>query len=135
MTNGTKIIGITVLTSVTDNELKELGYKQTVKQRVLALSHIAKQAGAAGVVCSANEVQDVKKECGDDFIVITPGIRPSWAAIPGDDQRRIATPGEAISRGADYIVVGRPILNAENKTMAARLIVQEIQKALDSRSR
>jgi orotidine-5'-phosphate decarboxylase len=130
--NGTQVLGITVLTSVSKEE--SLGIdKAAVEQRVLALAQISKKAGCAGVVCSGHEAKIVKATFGHNFIVVTPGIRPKWTNIPMDDQRRITTPREAILNGADYIVVGRPITFARDKVGAANRIAQEIEEALQQR--
>lgn len=128
--SGTRVLAVTVLTSVTEAELRELKINQTVKERVLLLAQIAKGARCAGVVCSGLEAGEVKKECGRDFIVVTPGIRPIWAEVSKDDQRRKMTPGEAIQNGADYIVVGRPISSSSDRVGAARKIAEEIEAAL-----
>lgn len=97
---------------------------------VLHRAKIAKSAGCAGVVCSGLEAQYVKKELGKDFVVVTPGIRPSWSVIKNDDQQRIVTPSDAIRSGADYIVVGRPIRTAKDPVDAVKRIAEEIEKAL-----
>jgi orotidine-5'-phosphate decarboxylase len=117
----TNVLGVTILTST--------GNQKTVA-RVLELSKIAKNAGCAGVVCSGHEARAVKQELGKDFIVVAPGIRPGWASIPGDDQKRIMTPHEAILNGADYIVVGRPIHTAKDPVEAAAKISIEIDGAI-----
>ncbi len=130
--DGTRVLGVTVLTSLSDVDLKAAGLRKTVQERVLDLSRIAKSAGCAGVVCSGHEARAVKQELGKDFIVVTPGIRPKWAAVSGDDQRRIMTPGEAILNGADYVVVGRPIYKAQDPVQAAEKIADEIEKALQT---
>jgi orotidine-5'-phosphate decarboxylase len=126
---GTQVLGITVLTSVSREESSEMD-RATVEQRVLALAQTSKEGGCAGVVCSGHEARLIKKTFGSDFIVVTPGIRPQWADVPLDDQRRITTPGQAILNGADYIVVGRPISFAKDKPGAAQKIAEEIEKAL-----
>ena len=130
---GTQVLAITVLTSATDAELSGLKMNQTVKERVLLLAQIAKGAKCAGVVCSGLEARDVKRECGQDFIVVTPGIRPKGAEISKDDQQRKMTPGEAIKNGADYVVVGRPINRSSDRVGAARKIAEEIEEALPVR--
>ena len=130
--NGTQVLGITVLTSVSKEESLEMD-KATVEQRVLALAHISQNAGCAGVVCSGNEVKTVKATFGHNFIVVTPGIRPKWTHIPMDDQRRITTSREALLNGADYIVVGRPISFAKDRVEAAHRIAQEIEEAVQQR--
>lgn len=126
----TRVLGVTVLTSLSGVDLKALGFKTTIQERVLNLSRTAKNAGCAGVVCSGYEVKAVKQELGKDFIVVVPGIRPNWAAVSGDDQQRVMTPGEAIRNGADYVVVGRPISKAKDPVEAAEKITQEIMEAL-----
>ena len=117
----TQVLGVTVLTSS--------GNQKTVS-RVLELSKIAKNAGCAGVVCSGHEASAVKQDLGKEFIVVAPGIRPGWATITGDDQKRIMTPREAILNGADYIVVGRPIHTAKDPVEAADKISNEIDDAV-----
>ena len=134
MQNGTKVLGITVLTSLTEEESKELGYPGSIEERVLTRAGIAKRAGCAGVVCSGHEAKAVKQKFGEDFIVVTPGIRPSWSNIINDDQRRIMTPKEAILNGSDYIVVGRPISIAKDPVEASDKIAQEIEEALSLKS-
>lgn len=128
--SGPNILAVTVLTSLSEVELKELGVTMPVKDRVLTMARIAKRAGCAGVVCSGLEAREVKKECGRDFIVVTPGIRPAWAQVQGDDQRRVMMPGEAIRNGADYIVVGRPIYTASDMRGAAQKVAEEIEGAV-----
>jgi len=108
-----KILAITVLTSM----------PSTVDE-VLALAELARDAGIDGVVASAWEARAIREQMGSDFLIVTPGIRPSWAQR--NDQRRVATPEEAIANGADYVVVGRPIRDAENPAGAARAIVDEM---------
>lgn len=125
----TKVLAVTVLTSLSRESLKEMGMREEFQDPLKLVLHrakIAKSAGCAGVVCSGLEAGYVKKELGKDFIVVTPGIRPSWAIIKGDDQQRITTPFEAIKAGADYIVVGRPIRTAKNPADAAKRIAEEI---------
>ncbi len=130
--SGTQVLGITVLTSVSKEESLEMD-QAAVEQRVLALAQISKDGGCAGVVSSGHEAKLIKGKFGPDFVVVTPGIRPQWADVPLDDQRRITTPGQAILNGADYIVVGRPISFAKDKPGAAQKIAEEIEKALQQR--
>jgi orotidine-5'-phosphate decarboxylase len=111
-----KILAITVLTSMSS----------TVDE-VLALAERARRAGVDGVVSSAWEAKAVREAMGSDFIIVTPGIRPAWAAK--NDQRRVATPEVAIANGADFIVVGRPITKAESPAGAARMILDEMAPA------
>ena len=110
------IVGVTRLTSENKNE--------ATKEDVLKAARLAKDAGLDGVVCSVHEAGDVRKECGDDFLIITPGIRPK--GYPSDDQSRVATAKEAIKAGADFIVVGRPIIKAKDPLAVTKGIVEEI---------
>jgi orotidine-5'-phosphate decarboxylase len=125
-----QILAVTVLTSVTNTDLQALGYERRYAddptQLVLLRAQMAQQAGCHGVVCSGREVKRVRELCGPDFVTVCPGIRPAWAAVAGDDQQRIVTPYEAINNGADYIVVGRPIRQAQDPAAAARKVVAEI---------
>ena len=124
------VLGVTVLTSQGEAEFKGQGMDQAVEARVSGLARMAKTAGCAGVVCSALEARAVKKELGPGFLVVTPGIRPKWATVPGDDQSRVLTPGEAVRTGADYVVVGRPISKAADPVEAAERVEHEIEDAL-----
>jgi len=118
------------------DDLLALGYEpqnaQDPSRLVVRKAKMAQEAGCRGVVCSGREVRAVKEACGRDFLAICPGIRPAWATVEGDDQKRIVTPFEAISNGADYIVVGRPIRQAHVKVAAARQVEEEIAMALTS---
>jgi len=129
MRNGPKVLGITVLTSLSEQEAKQLGYVTSVQDRVIALSTIARNSGCAGVVCSGHEAKAVKKNIGSDLIVVTPGIRPAWANVDNDDQRRVMTPAEAVQNGADYVVVGRPIYKSKDPVGAAKKIAEEMEEA------
>ncbi|MEW6118236.1 MAG: orotidine-5'-phosphate decarboxylase [Nitrospirota bacterium] len=123
-----KIIGVTALTSLDTEILKnELGVQHSLKTHVKHLALLALKAGLDGVVASPHETSMIKQHCGDDFLVVTPGIRPSW--VPPDDQRRTATPKEALRQGADYIVMGRGILTHEDPIKALELISLEILTA------
>lgn len=104
------LIGVTVLTSMEQADLAELGVTLTPAEQVLRLARLTKAAGLDGVVCSAQEATLLKAECGADFKLVTPGIRP--AGSEQGDQRRIMTPAQAVAAGADYLVVGRPITQA-----------------------
>lgn len=122
------ILGVTVLTSMDDDDLADAGLKGPVASLVLERAQKAVANGADGLVCSALEVAELRKTLGNQVVLITPGIRPAGAAT--DDQKRVVTPEEAIKAGADYLVVGRPILNADDRRAAADAIVQEISGAL-----
>jgi orotidine-5'-phosphate decarboxylase len=117
------VIGVTVLTSLDDEDLKDLGINNTVEDQVALLSKVAKDYGLDGVVASAKEIALVRGICGRDFKLVTPGIRPIWAAK--NDQKRIGTPEKAIEAGADYIVVGRPITQAADKVRAVRRLLEK----------
>lgn len=119
------LLGVTVLTSMAGEDLEEAGIAGPVEKRVLALATLAKEAGLDGVVASAKEAKLIKKELGKQFIVVTPGVRPSWA--DEGDQKRVLTPKEALAEGADYIVVGRPIIEAEDPLLAAKRIIEEME--------
>ena len=133
----TKVLAVTVLTSLDAKQLAALGIQPELAAEIVKLvvhrAGIAREAGCAGIVCSGHEVQAVKEECGDDLLVVTPGIRPEWGDISKDDQRRIVTPYQAVRNGADYIVVGRPIRAATNPIEAAFMVVNEIQRGLEDR--
>ena len=119
------LLGVTVLTSVDEgNFQRDFGTQRKLESQVAYLAELSKQAGLDGVVASPLEIELIRKVCGDDFVILTPGVRPVWAA--SNDQQRVMTPAEAINAGADYIVVGRPITAAENPREAARTILQEI---------
>jgi orotidine-5'-phosphate decarboxylase len=134
---GTKILAITVLTSLDQEKLKALGYDdkyvEDLSALVLLKARLAKEAGCHGVVCSGHEVAMVKKNVGEELIAVTPGIRPAWSLVDQDDQKRIVTPELAVRRGADYIVVGRPIRDAKDPADAAKKVAEEIEQGLQSR--
>ncbi len=119
------LIGVTVLTSMNEANLKEVGVATGVAAQVENLAKLAKTSGLKGVVCSPLEIELIRKTCGNDFVIVTPGVRPDWAAT--GDQKRVMTPKEAIQKGADYLVVGRPITAASNLLDAAKKVLAEIQ--------
>jgi orotidine-5'-phosphate decarboxylase len=119
---GTRVLAITVLTSHGEDSLGELGIGGSLPESVERLARLAKEAKVDGVVASPHEVAVVRAACGPDFLVVTPGIRPPGAAK--GDQARAATPEAAVAAGADYIVVGRPILQAHDPRAAAEAIVR-----------
>lgn len=129
----TAVLGVTVVTSVGDLAFRQAGSSRTVADRVAGLSQLAQMAGCQGVICSGHEVDAVKRLCGERFLVVTPGIRPLWASVEADDQQRAMTPSEAISEGADYLVVGRPIYQDHDPVAAARRVAQEIEETLRRR--
>ena len=130
----TKILAITVLTSLNRKNLVRLGYAEKyfddLSGLVLLKARMAKEAGCHGVVCSGQEVSMVKREFGHELIVVTPGIRPAWSLVNGDDQKRVVTPEAAVRNGADYIVVGRPIRDAKDPADAAKRVADEIEAGL-----
>ncbi len=123
------ILGVTILTSLDEAFLEDvLGIEKTLNDEVVDLASIAKSAGLAGVVAGAEEVALIKENCGKDFIVVTPGIRPKGAEK--NDQKRSNTPFDAIINGSDYLVVGRPITKASNMHKAAEEIIKDIEDGL-----
>ncbi len=118
-----KLIGVTVLTSMINEDLSELGVARETKSQVILLAKLAKKIGLHGIVCSALEAQEVRQGCGKDFKIITPGIRMNSAH---NDQKRTAIPKEAINSGADYIVIGRPITKSGNPASSAELILKSL---------
>jgi orotidine-5'-phosphate decarboxylase len=118
------IVGVTVLTSMSEAELKqELGVSRPLPEQVAALAQLCRKAGLDGVVASAREIPWIRRACGPDFVIVTPGVRPAWSAR--NDQERIVTPGEALKLGADYVVVGRPVTAAADPRQAlARLLTE-----------
>jgi orotidine-5'-phosphate decarboxylase len=129
-----RILGVTVLTSVSEKSLESAGYRPTfyddIPYLVLQRAQQAHEAGCAGVICSGHEAAQIKERFGKDFIAVCPGIRPAWAVTAEEDQRRITTPTQAITVGADYLVIGRPIRDAEDPRQAAARIAEEIEAVL-----
>jgi len=119
-----KVIAVTILTSADENALKKCGINVNIEDEVINLAALAKEAGLDGVVASAKEASRIRKSLGKDFLIVVPGIRP-WLG-EADDQKRVATPLEAVSAGADYIVVGRPITAAVDPMKAAQDIIKEL---------
>jgi orotidine-5'-phosphate decarboxylase len=119
------ILAVTVLTSLNDADLIEIGFAKNAKAQVLHLARLAKTAGASGVVASPQDIAELRSHLGDDFIIVTPGIRSSKEKVK-DDQKRTLSALEAVKLGADYIVVGRPIRTAADPLTVCRQIVQEI---------
>ena len=121
------LLGVTVLTSVDEADFqRDFGTQRQLRDQVAYLAELSQKAGLDGVVASPLEIELIRKVCGSDFVIVTPGVRPAGAA--SNDQQRVMTPGEAIDAGADYIVVGRPITAADNPREAAKKILQEIDK-------
>jgi orotidine-5'-phosphate decarboxylase len=123
-----KILAVTVLTSLSKEDLKRTGVVTGVENQVVRLAKLAKEAGMDGVVASPLEVMRIRRECGKNFLLVVPGVRSqgeSW-----DDQKRVLTPEKAMRAGADYLVVGKPIRDAKDPREAARQIVREIEQGL-----
>jgi len=124
-TDRSLVLGVTVLTSMGEDDLHGIGVEGAVLDQVVRLAKLAKDSGLDGVVCSAKEIAAIREACGPDFILMVPGIRPAWAAT--DDQKRIMTPKDAVEAGADCLVIGRPITKADDPVEAARKIAQELE--------
>ncbi len=127
--NRPRLLAVTVLTSMNEATLSEVGLAGPTVDRATALAQLAQKSGVDGVVASVQEARAIRSVCGRDFLIVTPGVRPSTGSAGSDDQQRIATPTEAINAGADFIVVGRPILAAPDPRAAAEAIVEEIAAA------
>lgn len=124
--SNSRLIGVTQLTSTNQRTLnEELGIPGTVEESVINYAKLAKRAGLAGVVCSPLEVETLKRTCGEEFLAITPGVRPKGSN--SQDQKRIMTPAEAIRAGSDYLVIGRPILASSDPNGAFLKILEEIE--------
>ncbi|XID75888.1 orotidine-5'-phosphate decarboxylase [Alkanindiges sp. WGS2144] len=121
----THLIAVTVLTSMSDQDLSELGIQVSAAQQVTKLATLAKTCGVDGVVCSAQEAKMLREQLGSDFLLVTPGIRPVDSAV--DDQKRIVTPQQAMQDGVDYMVIGRPITKADNPQQTLIDIYQSVQ--------
>lgn len=122
-----KLIAVTVLTSMDEAQWKPLNYAIPIGEEVLDLAALTKESGLDGVVASPREAAGIRERCGKDFLIVTPGVRPAWAA--SNDQSRIATPAAAIGNGSTHLVVGRPITRADNKQEAVRKILEEMEGA------
>lgn len=122
-----KLIGVTVLTSINESEWTALGHKTPVADHVVHLAKLAQRAGLDGVVASPREAALIRRACGDNFLVVTPGIRP--VGVTQDDQSRIATPSAALAAGATHLVIGRPITAAPNIAEAACQVIREMAES------
>lgn len=118
------VFAVTLLTSIAPEDLNELGLQGGAGENAIRLAALARDAGCSGVVCSAHEVRDLKRFFGDDFLTLTPGIRPTGSAHA--DQKRVTTPAQAVAAGSDYLVVGRPIVQAEDPVEAVKAILEEM---------
>jgi len=125
-----KIIGVTLLSSFGQKTLTtELGVEQNLENYVLRLSEVAQEVGLDGVMASASEAIEIRKHVGKDFIIICPAVRPTWSIV--NDQIRVVTPTDAIKSGVDYMIVGRPVTQAEDKISAVKMIIAEIEMAMN----
>jgi orotidine-5'-phosphate decarboxylase len=124
-----RVLAVTILTSSTEETLRGVGIELSVPEMVVRLATLAQKAGIDGVVASPREVTLIREACGPEFLIVTPGVRPSFAAA--DDQKRIMTPVEAVRAGADYLVIGRPISAAPDPVVAAEAILTEIVKGME----
>lgn len=120
------LLGVTILTSMDEEDLKAVGIDKGLDKEALHLAGLAKDSGLDGVVASPHEIDTIKKRFGSRFIIVTPGVRP-LDMLTKDDQKRTMTPGEAIKKGADYIVVGRPVTSHSDPLGAARQILDELK--------
>lgn len=118
------LIGVTVLTSMSQRDLSEVSVNRSVEEQVLHLARLCQTTGLDGVVASGLEAPMIRSSCGSNFKIVTPGVRPQWASA--DDQERILTPELAFKNGADYIVIGRPITKASDPLEAAKRVLEEI---------
>lgn len=125
---GTKplLIGVTVLTSLSDSDFSELGVTRNIESQVLHLAGLCREEGLDGVVCSSREAPSLRQNIGEDFCLVTPGIRPEWAS--SDDQSRIVAPKQALENGSSYLVIGRPITAQENPLTALNKIIDELAR-------
>ena len=122
-----KVLGVTVLTSLSAEDLDQIGVCRSIEDQVVALAGMGKAAGLDGIVCSPREARIIRETCGRDFLIVTPGIRPGGGDT--DDQSRTLTPRAALLAGADYLVVGRPIVKSEDPLEAAETILLEMDGA------
>jgi orotidine-5'-phosphate decarboxylase len=127
----TRLLAVTILTSMENKTMREVGIGGTPLTRAVELGQLAKKCGVDGVVASVQEAKAIRKACGREFLIVTPGVRPAQESSrrKKDDQARTATPAEAVKAGADYIVVGRPIIAADDPRAAAQAVVEEIAAA------
>jgi orotidine-5'-phosphate decarboxylase len=130
----TKVLAVTLLTDNDADTVRAQGFKDEYvnapEKLVLLRTRMALDAGCAGVVCSGQETAMLKAQFGKRCLTVTPGIRPQWHLTPGDDQKRIVTPAKAVQAGSDYIVIGRPIRDADDPARAAEKVAGEIEAGL-----
>jgi len=128
------ILGVTLLTSLDETVTRTLGFHRKIQDQTLHLAALARQAGLDGVVASSHEVESIKKACGCEFLAVVAGIRPGKPGEKPDDQKRTGAPREAVERGADFLVVGRPLRQSPHPAQTAREIVEEIRRGWQHRS-
>lgn len=122
-----RVLGVTVLTSLSEAQVNnELGIPGTVQDTVVRWAALARDSGLDGVVASPQEVSAIREECGPDFLIVTPGVRPIWADT--QDQKRVTTPREAVEKGSDYLVIGRPVTAAPDPVTAVQRIITELEE-------
>lgn len=120
----TKLLAVTILTSLDEQAITQVGYQPSLADRVVQMAELTRRAGLDGVVCSSHEIQPIRETCGDDFILMVPGIRP--AGTSANDQKRMMTPKQAVDAGATHLVIGRPITQADRPAHAARDILTSL---------
>lgn len=125
---GLTILGVTVLTSLNDRDLKDTGVDLSTEQAVLRLCQLGIENGIRALVCSPQEIEPIRHKFGNDLILVTPGIRPVWASR--GDQKRVFTPTMAVKKGSDYLVIGRPVTRDKNPNTAFQRILEEIQGSI-----
>lgn len=118
------VVGVTVLTSLDESDLSAIGVSGKMQDQVKRLAELAQKSGLDGVVCSPHEIETLRKQCGKDFTLVVPGIRPAGSDV--GDQKRVMTPKEATEKGADYLVIGRPITGAKDPKQAAQAILRSL---------
>ncbi len=123
-----RVVGVTVLTSFDEDDLAAIGMMGPIGDQVRRLADLAQASGLDGVVASAHEINALRAQCGSEFMIVVPGIRPAWSTA--DDQKRVIAPAEALKKGADILVVGRPITKASDPVAAAKRIVEEMAGAV-----
>ncbi len=120
-----RVLAVTLLTSLDKEDVEDIGFREEIKEQVVRLARLARGAGADGIVCSPLEVAHLRQALDDQCLLVTPGIRPAGAST--DDQARISTPAQAVSAGADFLVVGRPIVKAQDRVLAVEKILNEMR--------
>ena len=126
--SSSQLLAVTVLTSLNQDDLVQMGVVRPVAEQVVSLGKLAVEAGANGLVCSPLEVSLLRQALGAGPVLVTPGVRPAGAGV--GDQKRVMTPGDAIRAGSTYLVIGRPVVGASNRREAAVRINEEIEQAL-----